>query len=409
MNVILTPVGSAGDVLPFVVLGVELRRRGHRVHLLAPEPFAPAASNAGLQFVEVGTAEEFDRITRKPDLWHPRRGAGVVFNEIATHMRRAYRAVEQVYEPGQSMLVGHSLSFFTRVFEEVHQVPAATVHLAPSAFRSDFNQPVLPVGIDISRWPRFAKRSFWWAVDRFAIDPLIAPALNQLRAELRLPPVARVFKSWLHSPQRVLGLFPDWFAEPQAGWPPQLRLTGFVLSDEPGAAPPPTLGEGRPIVFTPGSANRHAAKFFAVAIEATTRIGRRALLVTSYREHLPRSLPEHVEHVTWASFAMLFPQAAAVVHHGGIGTCAQALGAGVPQLVVPMAFDQPDNAMRIKRLGVGDLIPPAAFTAARVASTLERLGSSADVAAACRRYRARVDSAEAVRRACDLIEEQGAA
>src|SRR5205823_3036987 len=72
-----------------------------------------------------------------------------------------------------------------------------------------------------------------------------------------------------------------------------------------------------PVVFTPGSANRHAAPFFRAAIEATAGIGRRALLVTSYREHLPASLPGHAHHVAYASFATLFPRAAAVVHHGG--------------------------------------------------------------------------------------------
>ena len=131
-----------------------------------------------------------------------------------------------------------------------------------------------------------------------------------------LSPVSRIFKTWLHSPQRVLGLFPDWFGEPQRDWPPQLRLTGFVLSDEScvtghedaGArsALERFLASADPqVVFTPGSANRHAAEFFRVAIEATAAIGRRALLVTSYREHLPASLPPSVHHAEFAAFATL--------------------------------------------------------------------------------------------------------
>jgi rhamnosyltransferase subunit B len=406
MHAILTPVGSAGDVLPFVVIGAELRRRGHRVSLLAPETFAHIVSKAGIEFVPVGTAEQFDAATNNPDLWHPRRGPAVVFKEVASHLRDGYAAVERIYEPGTTMLVGHSLSFFTRVFEETHPVPAVTVHLAPSVFRSDFSQSRLPFGLEITNWPRWAKRAFWWAADRFAIDPAIAPALNAWRAELGLAPVSRIFSAWLHSPQRVLGLFPEWFAPPQLDWPPELRLTGFLLSDHNDAEDSTVPAGERPIVFTPGSANRHAARFFATAVAATARIGRRAVLVTSYRDHLPRSLPDHVEHVSWASFPVLFARAAAVVHHGGIGTCAQALGAGVPQLLMPLGFDQPDNALRTSRLGVGEVLPPERFTPPRVAAALERLLSSADVAAACKRWRARVDAAEAVGRATDLIEDQ---
>jgi UDP:flavonoid glycosyltransferase YjiC (YdhE family) len=159
-------------------------------------------------------------------------------------------------------------------------------------------------------------------------------------------------------------------------------------------------------VFTPGSANRHAAQFFHAAIDATGRTRRRALLVTSYRDHLPASLPEHAHHVPYASFATLFRRAAAVVHHGGIGTCAHALAAGVPQLVMPMGFDQPDNALRITRAGVGEMILPGRFTASRVAAALDRLLSGDDVAARCRRWRDRIDATDAVRQACDLIEEQ---
>lgn len=118
MHAILTPVGSAGDVLPFVVIGAELRRRGHRVSLLAPETFAASVLKAGLEFVPVGTAEEFDAATKNPDLWHPRRGPAVVFAEVGSHLRDGYAALQRTHDGDQTVLVGHSLSFFTRVFEE---------------------------------------------------------------------------------------------------------------------------------------------------------------------------------------------------------------------------------------------------------------------------------------------------
>jgi rhamnosyltransferase subunit B len=416
MRVILTPVGSAGDVNPFIIVGRELRRRGHRVTLVAPDVFGTVAAAAGLEFVMVGSAEDYERATNNPDLWDPRRGAAVALREVVRHLRPAYAAIERVYEPNETLIVGHVLSFFSRVFEETHRVAAATMHLAPSVFRSDFRQPVVPTGFDMSAWPRWAKRAMWWAVDRFAIDRLVAPPLNAWRAEFGLRPASRIFKSWIHSPQRLLGLFPEWFGDPQPDWPSQLRLTGFVLSDEncaPETAYSALTAEldefiaagSPPVVWTPGTANKHASRFFEVAIAASAALGRRALLVTRYREQLPASLPLHVRHVPYAAFDRLFPRAAAVAHHGGIGTCAQALAAGVPQLIMPMGFDQPDNAARLVRLGVGEAIAPPLFTVDRVQTALGRMLSRDSVAAASRRLRGDINAANGVRNACDLLEE----
>jgi UDP:flavonoid glycosyltransferase YjiC (YdhE family) len=301
------------------------------------------------------------------------------------------------------------------MFEETHEVAAATVHLAPTVLRSDFEQPIMPTGQNISTWPRWMKRVLWWGVDRFAVDRLLAPELNAWRKELGLAPVSRVFKSWVNSPQRVLALFPPWFAEPQPDWPPQLRVTGFVLSDDTCSPVVPDadregldrfLRDGDPpVVFTPGSANRHAAEFFQTAIEATSAIGRRALLVTPYREHLPTSLPAHVGHVPYASFSALFPKAAAVVHHGGVGTSAQGLAAGAPQLVMPIGFDQPDNAARLERLNVARVVYPREFVTANVASELRRLLSSDAIASECVLNRARIAADDALTRSCDTLEE----
>ena len=414
MKVILTPVGSAGDINPFIVVGRELRRRGHDVSLLAVDPFADIVSTAGLHFVSAGTSDEFDRATNDPDLWHPSRGPRIVFRAVVDGMRNAYAVIEQEFETGRTMLVGHPLSVCTRVFEEVHRVPAATVHLAPSILRSDFQQSALPSGQDLSAWPRWVKRAVWWAADRFAVDPFLVPPLNSWRTEFGLPPISRIFQSWINSPQRILGFFPDWFAQPPPDWPAQLRLTGFTLSDRSCAPPAETdrdleafmaVGDA-PLVFTPGSANRHAEQFFRTAVEAASRMRRRAVLVSSYREHLPAELPDDVHHAAYAPFATLFPRAAAVVHHGGIGTCAQGLAGGVPQLIMPMGFDQPDNALRLKRLGVGDSLTPAQFTGPRVADALEHLLTNTSISAACKASRDRVQAEDGVGHACDLIEQQ---
>jgi UDP:flavonoid glycosyltransferase YjiC (YdhE family) len=163
-----------------------------------------------------------------------------------------------------------------------------------------------------------------------------------------------------------------------------------------------------PIAFTPGSAMLFGQSFFAAAADACRRLGRRGLLLTRFAEQIPTDLPPGVIHVPFAPFSQLLPRCAALVHHGGIGTTSQGLAAGVPQLVMPMSHDQPDNAERVKRLGVGDWLSVSAFRGAAVARKLRALIGSADVMARCREVAGRFAGANPIERTCELIEELGA-
>jgi UDP:flavonoid glycosyltransferase YjiC (YdhE family) len=220
-----------------------------------------------------------------------------------------------------------------------------------------------------------------------------------------------VFREWIHSPQRVIGLFPDWFGPPQVDWPPALRLTGFPLFDDPddGWQVPDALrrfldaGEP-PILFTPGSANQKAAAFFRAALDACARLGRRALLLTRYAGHLP-ALPRTAHHEPFVPLGLVLPRCAALVSHGGIGTLAQGLAAGVPQLLMPMGFDQPDNATRVERLGAGKWLASSEFDGDHVAATLGPLLSDPSVAAECRRWCAEIRRQRALDATCDLLEQ----
>jgi UDP:flavonoid glycosyltransferase YjiC (YdhE family) len=410
----MTPVGSAGDVNPFVALGVELRRRGHEVAVLTAEPFRETVESAGLEFGSVLSASRFEEALGDPDLWHPIHGIRALFRLIdRTGMERLWKAIDDRWVEGRSILVGHMLSFPTRVYEESKGVPAVTIQLAPIAFRTVHRQPVLPPGIDLDGWPRPVLRAFWWMVDRIGVDPLARRSLHDFVRSRGLEPDRRLFRSWVHSPRRVIAFFPGWFGPPQPDWPPQARLVGFPLFDgfNQAVVDRPLdewLAQGtRPIVFAPGSANRQAARLFAVGAEATARSGHRALFVTPWGEQLPTRLPAHVRHVSRTPFSALFPRCAATVHHGGIGTTAQALRAGIPQVVVGGAFDQPDNGARLTRLGVGRRLSPLRLAPARLARMLDELLGDARAIGATARYAARmIDDASrpALERAADEVE-----
>jgi rhamnosyltransferase subunit B len=159
-----------------------------------------------------------------------------------------------------------------------------------------------------------------------------------------------------------------------------------------------------PIVVTPGSAAAHSQRFFAESIAAIRRLSARAMLVTNFPEQLPGYLPPGMQAFGYLPFSDTLPHAAALVCHGGIGTLAQGIKAGIPHLAVPNAHDQFDNGWRIAHLGLGRSIAAQRYRAAGAAEALAALLDDATLRHRCRAYAARMDADAPLTRACELIE-----
>jgi rhamnosyltransferase subunit B len=136
----------------------------------------------------------------------------------------------------------------------------------------------------------------------------------------------------------------------------------------------------KPLLFTAGTGNRHAAEFFRQAQTAVQRLGLRAIFATSHQPDVPSDLPATIHATKYAPFSQVLPQCAALIHHGGIGTLSQALAAGIPQLIVALAHDQPDNGLRIRELNIGDVMPRSRCTANTLVAALPKIVAKADAA-----------------------------
>ena len=417
MRIIMTPVGSGGDVHPYVSVALALQRRGHDVSMIINPHFGPLLDRVGLPFVPIGTVDDYDAILSHPDLWHDRRGLSVLGGAVRRFALEAFELIRTEAAGVTPVLVAPGLAFSARVAHEVLGLPLVTMHLQPSCLVSAHETPVLHARLrSINRWPALLKRLVLALGDRLA-DRALAPAANALRAELHLPPVRRITSEWWHSPQRVIGLFPDWYAPVQPDWPRQTILTGFPLYDAADAAPlAPALDDWlpesdaagrRPMVFVAGTGNRQGSRFFQAGADACRRLGRPGLLLTRFPEQLPDPLPAGVRHADYAPLSRVLPRAAAIAHHGGIGTAAEALRAGCPQLVMPMTFDQPDNAVRLERLGVARTLWPGAVDGRGAARALDALLGSDDTRTACRDAARRFEGTDPVTRTCELIEAAG--
>lgn len=209
----------------------------------------------------------------------------------------------------------------------------------------------------------------------------------------------------------MLALFPDWLGRPRPDWPPHVQLCGFARYRQPAVlddALARFLDDGpAPLVFTLGSAAVHGnASFLRESVKAVRTLGQRAVLLTgspAMRATLPADLSPGIHCIDYAPHVALFPRAAAVVHHGGIGTSAEALVAGVPMLVVPHGFDQPDNAARLRRLGVATVLPASRYRADR-ASRLLQLAQVPERVERARALASRLLAADGAAQAADVVE-----
>lgn len=409
MRILIATAGSHGDVLPFIALARECAARGHDVILYANPFFRQHAVDAQLAFVGVGTVAAYMTLFGEAAGNDPTKDFKRVAKELADLCGPYYEAMKADVVAGRTISITSSLQFAPRLLGETDGVPCATVHLAPSVFQSNLSPARLVPQWITARTPLLGKRLAWWMLDKLFYDPNFTAPLNTLRARLGLAPLARIFGGWIHQADCVIGMFPHWFGAPQADWPAQTVLAGFPLYDRADQAPlAPAISAfldagPPPVAFSAGTATATAHDFFETSIAACTMAGRRAILLSHFPQQIPAQLPAHVMHVDYAPFSLLLPKLAVFVHHGGIGATSQALRAGVPQLIRPVAYDQFDNSDRAVGLGVAQEILPGKYTPRAVAGALNTLGTDAALRQRCKEVALRLTEDVAIARACDAI------
>ncbi|RXF74940.1 glycosyltransferase [Hansschlegelia zhihuaiae] len=416
MRALICAFGSHGDVLPLVAIGAELKRRGHDVVVGSAEPFGAAVRRAGLEFEQLATEAEYREALAHADLWRPIRGARRLLGFVERSIRPVHDFVARRRLKGETMAIASSLAIGARVANDALSVPLITVHLSPMMMQSGHEAPRLP-GLPPLAWlpPRF-RWDLQMGVDEYFVDPAVTPRLNAFRAELGLKPIKRL-RHWWNAPRRMLLMWPDWFAAPQADWPGQARLGGFPradlfghVDDRPDEALEAFFAAGEtPIAVTFGSAMRGGEELYRAALDACERLERRCLVLSPTPVEIRPAMRGRAIVVPYAPFGAVLPRCAAFVHHGGVGTLAQGFAAGLPQLVVPLAFDQFDNADRLHRLGCGISVSRRWFGPRSGARALAALISSPAVAESCRQVSELMRADDAVGRACDEIEAEFAA
>lgn len=384
-------VGSAGDVLPGLTLADYLVRQGHRATVMSNGYFRDRVLARGVDFIENGPAEEYHRLTKHPDLWKPVKGTKVLFSDpkFPEFQENQFNMVKEwisLKKPGTFAVVASTLALGARFARDAETFPFASLHLSPSVFRSVTEPPTFNIGGLINWFHKRYPKVFRDFVDRFMLDPLFEQQLGGIRRNVGRAPIKGWFTHWFHSPDLVIAPFPDWFAKP-SDLPEQTRLYPFLLcgNEEPLSRELQSyLDEGKPpIVITLGSAMAQATKAFEAVAKVGAKLNQRVIHLTQHPEQLG-PLARKGKVVKWAPLGPLFQKSALVIHHGGIGTTAQAFASGTPQLIFPFAHDQPDNAERIKGQLWGDFHNPHWFRQTRLEKQISDLLTSETVGPRCR-------------------------
>ena len=380
---VLATMGSLGDLHPYIAVARALTDRGHQAVIATADDHRAVVEAAGIGFAPVrpNVADVGDYQAVLNQLFDVRRGPEYLMRRlIMPHLRSAYDDLMRATDRAD-LLISHPLTVTLPLVAQQRNLPWVATVLSPMSFMSCDDPPVIAA----APWLRSLRvlgrgpyRLLFNLMKRIARD-WEAP-LRAFRAELGLPPSPHMamFEGQF-SPLCNLALFDPQLAAPQPDWPAQTQVCGAPIFD--GVAPDHSaladvegfLAQGpAPIVFALGSsAVWVAGDFWNKAAEAAQRVGRRAILVTG--PAMPPDLPQGVRAFPYLPYSQVFPRAAAVVHQAGIGTLAQALRAGRPQLIVPVAFDQPDNAQRAAALGLARVVPFQRVSVKRLTEELDRV------------------------------------
>jgi len=391
MRVLLTSFGSYGDLNPYLGLGQALQARGHRPLLAMTPAYREHVEAAGLDFHPTGPAGDVTDRQLMARIMDPMRGAEYLMRHLMMPMLQ--QCYDDLAEAARNIdvVVSHPLSFAAPVLCEKRDLPWADSVLAPLSFFSSDDPPLVAIPSPVvaaihRRWPsvmRPVNRIGQWMAGRWT-EPV-----QKLRKSVGLPRGANPMVAGQFSPHLNLALFSSVLASPQPDWPANTLVTGNIQHDAVHGRLTPEIEDflaagPPPVVFTLGSsavALPAAAHFYDISAAAAHALGLRAiLLVGRSTENWPTMRSGDVLTAEWAPHSELFPRAAAVVHQGGAGTLHSALASGKPMIVVPFAFDQHDNGMRVERLGVARVIYPQRYTALRVREALKALLDDSDAA-----------------------------
>jgi UDP:flavonoid glycosyltransferase YjiC (YdhE family) len=423
-RVVLSTVGSLGDLHPFIALALRLKRRNVTPVIASFAEYQDKVESEGLEFRAIEPA--FATVFRDLGMDQAEVVRRVISSELFLfrdvlfpYLRTAYESALTA-QKGADLVLSSSIAFGARLAAERARIPCIAVVLQPMMFMSAYDPPTIPhpiwLGPVLRRLgPTVARVAF--NLGKHTLLRSLTRPVRAFRAEMGLPDGSSdsVFDGQF-TEAGAIGLYSPLLGPSQPDYPSPSEVVGFAYYDsesggQSGLDPELQrfIANGTaPIVFTLGSTvvNYAGAEgFYRDSLAAARKLGRRAILLMGERID-PRVQEDRGEDFLacrYVPHSQLFPHAAAIVHQGGVGTLAQALRVGRPELIVPFYADQFDNADRAVRLCVGRSIHYRQYRTATAAQALSELLRDPTYEVRAQEVAAQVIAQEGAERAAELV------
>ncbi|WP_104400969.1 glycosyltransferase [Vibrio penaeicida] len=367
-NILISTHWVGGDVIPFIRLAEYLKEQGHSVRIFSHYGYQQWVEDAGVNFTPWENEDSYHQLQEcLPDFLQP-------FSqpELFQHFRQKYLSPERrlkefnilaqyANEPG-TILIGRCRSSIAAMhLSEIHQLPFISVYLAPSNLS-------------------------YMALINQAFKATLDKEVNDFRALLQLDGQT-TWQDYQFSSVHNFGFWPNWFSNEAFDSKLDISHVGFPLTIEkstniekprgllPEAVEHFFLTNPKPVLITGGTSQLVSKDLYRTAIDACAQANRPAIVVTEHDHMLPSELPKQCIRARKLPFEHVFSRCSLVIHHGGIGSSAQCVRAGVSQLVLAHMTDGPDNARKLEAQQVARFLPQAEWTTVHLLKAMEELGS----------------------------------
>lgn len=416
MRIAILAFGSRGDVQPYIALGKGLHDAGHAVRLVTHQNFGGLVKSYALEFMpvvgniqEIAESEEMKKLLEKGNFLAITRHTAKLAQDAAIQWAKdglaACEGVELIVAGVGGLNLGVALAEKLGIpFLQAHVVPFTPTSAFPGIL---FPQSLSRLGGGFNTLTHHLTRQIMWQGFRSAD--------NQARKQVLGLPVASFWGPYQHDSLQqtpvLYGFSPSVIPKP-ADWDSKTHITGYWLLDPTTDWTPPGalvefLQAGPPPVYIGfGSmGSRNPEETAELVLKAVQRTQQRAILQTGWGGMQKENMPTNVFMVDSIPHSWLFSQIAAVVHHGGAGTTAAGLQAGVPSIIIPFFGDQPFWGQRVADLGVGPKpIPRRQLTVERLAQAIQTAVTDSTMRQRAADLGARIRAEDGITKAVEIIE-----
>lgn len=342
--------GTDGDILPFIQIGRQLIQQDNKVAIITHSYFEKKIRQANIDFIPSDTIDEYKQLINDTTMIVSPKGNIEFLKRNIPNILPAYEKIKEYYIPNQTVIFGNLYGILSTIIAEKLDIPKIGIYLAEGF--------VLP------------ERNVAFIYDYLKED------INKIRAKLGLNSPYN-YRLFMQSAKKYIGLWPEWFyAEHLHGHENIEKIGFFVNWNQTEALPDEVVNllnnEDKPILIYSGS--NHAfvnSDFLNSTVKACEVLGQHAIFVARHNKKvIPDNLPKEIHVFDQLDFATLMPKVKFIIHHGGIGTVAQALASGLPQLILGGGLDRPSNGRSVNKLGVGEYLLPSQWKYENILSKL---------------------------------------